>query len=118
METNLEKLRQGHIHSKSHKHLERVRQTDSGLGWEQLLQRRNSKASPAPPRPPPANQLVASPSGNCDPEEAGDWGKGRGQSSSEGSPRSLPPVSVWPVQAQIRHSMNEEEKVIPQLCTH
>lgn len=31
METNLEKLRQGHIHNQTHKHLERVRGTGLGV---------------------------------------------------------------------------------------
>lgn len=42
------------------KHRERVRETDSGLGWEQLLQG-NSRATLLPP---PADLLVASPRGH------------------------------------------------------
>lgn len=70
METNVEKLRQGHIHHQTYKRLERVRET----GWEQLLQT-NSRTTLLPSL---TDLLVASPTGDCDPEKTGDLGKGRG----------------------------------------
>lgn len=86
METNLEKLRQGHIHNQTHKHLERVRGT--GLGVSSCYR------IPRPPSCSPlADLLVASPTGDCDPEEIEDEGKGSGQGSSKGSPRNPPPGS-------------------------
>lgn len=70
METNVEKPRRGHIHNQTYKHLERVRET----GWEQLLQT-NARTTLLPSL---TALLVASPTGDRDPEETGDLGKGRG----------------------------------------
>ena len=105
----MEKLRQGHIHNQSHKHLERVRQTDSGLGWEQLLQRRNSKATLLPP-PDPHQQISRwqAPVGTVILRRLGTGvGEGGGVLLKE-VPGVSHLVSVGPVQAQIRHSMNHE----------
>lgn len=67
--------------------------------------RRNSRATLLPP---PAEPLVASPFGDCDPEEVGDWSGERGQSSFEGSPRNPSLAAVCPVQAQAKHSIDSE----------